>query len=29
MRTKIINILNGMRCYQRNINMDLRVVDGC
>lgn len=29
MRTKILNIMNALRCYQRNINMDLRVIDGC
>lgn len=29
MRTKILNILNAMRCYQRNIDLDLRVIDGC
>lgn len=28
-RTRILNICNGFRCYQRNIDMDLRVIDGC
>lgn len=28
-RTKILNILNAMRNYQRNIDLDLRVINGC
>ena len=28
-RTKIMNVLNGMRCYHRNIDLDLRVIGGC
>jgi hypothetical protein len=27
-RAKITNILNGMRCYHRNLCMDLRVLTG-
>lgn len=29
LRTKAMNILNAFRNYQRNIDMDLRVIDGC
>ncbi len=26
MRVKLINIFNGMRCYHRNLALDLRVI---
>lgn len=29
MRTRILNICNALRCYQRNINYDQRVINGC
>lgn len=28
MRVKLTNIFNGMRCYHRNLALDLRVISG-
>jgi hypothetical protein len=29
MRVKLTNLFNGMRCYHRNLALDLRVLSGC
>ena len=28
-RTKVMNALNAIRCYHRNLDIDMRVIDGC